>query len=186
MPSLPPSPESRTAATADPGAGLKAFGNFTFLVVCWLFVLRCCVLLPADGVQLTFHPLFNKAFGTKLYSHHRASISSHYLRRPLAWPQLLVAMVKAGLWHPLHSALIFGELDKAKSVFNNGNGDPGMLAKSNEKGWRALHFASHSGHVDSVCVSLSLAFVALQLTATNVRNDRALLRCLLVNLAFCC
>lgn len=75
-------------------------------------------------------------------------------------------MVKAGSWHPLHSALIFGDLDKAKSVFERGNDDAGMLKESNEKGWKALHFASHSGHVDSVSL-LGRAWVALP------RVDRA-------------
>lgn len=52
-------------------------------------------------------------------------------------------------WHPLHTALIFGELDKAKRVFEDGGHDPHLLTSTNSKGWAALHFASHSGQPDS-------------------------------------
>lgn len=48
-------------------------------------------------------------------------------------------------WHPLHTALIFGELDKAKQVFKASGNDPKLLSERNAKGWACLHFASHSG-----------------------------------------
>lgn len=81
-------------------------------------------------------------------------------------------MVKAGSWHPLHSALIFGELDKAKTVFEKGKGDPGMLAEANDKGWTALHFAAHSGNVQAVRaptpnVLLEMAYSCALLTPTS-------------------
>ncbi|CAN0103544.1 unnamed protein product, partial [Hapterophycus canaliculatus] len=66
-------------------------------------------------------------------------------------------MVKeVGKWFPLHSSLIFGDLTAAKDLFERGTRDPGMLLKSNSKGWKALHFACHSGHNESVEWLLSL------------------------------
>lgn len=59
----------------------------------------------------------------------------------------------SGKWFPLHSALIFGELATAKDLFDRGTNGRDMLARSNGKGWRALHFACHSGNNDSVSES---------------------------------
>lgn len=59
-------------------------------------------------------------------------------------------MVKAGSWHPLHSALIFGDLDKAKTLLSSADDKLKLLNHANDKGWRAIHFASHSGNVASV------------------------------------
>ncbi|CAM9181388.1 unnamed protein product [Ectocarpus sp. 12 AP-2014] len=61
-----------------------------------------------------------------------------------------------GKWYPLHSALIFGDLPSAKSLFEKGCSDAGMLVTSNSKGWRALHFATQSGYNESVEWLLSL------------------------------
>lgn len=65
----------------------------------------------------------------------------------------------SGKWFPLHSALIFGDLAAAKDLFERGTNAREMLVKSNGKGWRALHFACHSGHNDSVSVALSVVHV---------------------------
>lgn len=57
-----------------------------------------------------------------------------------------MAMAQGGSkWHPLHTALIFGELDKAKQVFKASGNDPKLLSERNAKGWACLHFAAHSG-----------------------------------------
>lgn len=53
-------------------------------------------------------------------------------------------------WHPLHAALIFGELDKAKQVLKDSGNDPKLLSERNNKGWACLHFAAHSGHPHQV------------------------------------
>lgn len=59
-------------------------------------------------------------------------------------------------WHPLHTALIFGELDKARQVFENSDNDHKLLSDHNSKGWAALHFAAHSGCVHSVSITTGL------------------------------
>ena len=56
-----------------------------------------------------------------------------------------------GSWHPLHSALIFGELEKAKTLVSKSETEQAeLLNHANDKGWRAIHFASHSGSIASV------------------------------------
>lgn len=60
-------------------------------------------------------------------------------------------MARAGSWHPLHSALIFGDLDKAKDFLSSSDDmELKSLNHANDKGWRAIHFASHSRNVASV------------------------------------
>lgn len=99
-----------------------------------------------------------------------------------------------GKWFPLHSSLIFGDLSAAKDLFERGTRDPGMLLKSNSKGWKALHFACHSGHHESVRVSVFDDFVCrdarccsctIMLLRAKGLSDWSFFWSLLVLLLFC-
>lgn len=65
-------------------------------------------------------------------------------------------MVKdSGKWYPLHSALIFADLATAKDLIHRGD-DRDMLARATpDKGWRAIHFACHSGSNEAVSYPVS-------------------------------
>ncbi|CAM9154846.1 unnamed protein product [Pylaiella littoralis] len=98
-------------------------------------------------------------------------------------------MVKdSGKWFPLHSALIFGDLAAAKELIDKGANEREMLTRSNGKGWRAVHFACHSGDNNSVAwlvgleacdpsVRTALGETALHLSA--VRGDERMCQTLL-------
>ena len=60
-------------------------------------------------------------------------------------------MVKdSGKWFPFHSALIFGDLASAKDLFERGNHRELLTRSTPDKGWRAIHFACHSGCTEAV------------------------------------
>lgn len=60
-------------------------------------------------------------------------------------------MVKdSGKWFPFHSALIFGDLASAQDLFERGNKRELLTRSTPDKGWRAIHFACHSGSNEAV------------------------------------
>eukprot|EP00752_Nemacystus_decipiens_P002890 g2689.t1 len=81
-------------------------------------------------------------------------------------------MEESRKWYPFHSALIFGDLTAAKDLFDRGNHRELLTRSTPGKGWRAIHFACHSGSNEAV--SWLLGLDACDPSARTAKGETAL------------